>query len=251
MRNVTAALAVALFHAAAISVLLSTRELLLRTTSPPRPELVTYWIRLPEALPRPLDEQAPLQRGLPMLSIFGRTEDFSAPMISVPQGALPLTVLPSLVLPQNSTALNSIGEYFACSFVTYDRMTDTERQRCAMALLAVGPDTPIVSDYVDSVGTPFQLFGARGMVIVAGATRPYLDFLATAAGCDWAMGVCRPILPPTFGIDPDDQTRGSIFAQFDLGRGFSLYAGAQGYMQNFLGGARPMVTTGVRVTYRW
>lgn len=130
-------------------------------------------------------------------------------------------------------------------------MTNAERQRCAIALSNIRPDTSIQSDHADSVGTPFTLFGARGRLMITAAKKPYLDWLAQA-GCEWVVGVCQPITTPAFGIDPDDQSRGSLLAEFYLGGSFTLYAGAQEYMEIvFPLGPRPIITTGIRVTYRW
>lgn len=197
---------------------------------------------------------APLpSAGLPMSPLFGETGEFGPSGLPVPAPAPPaFSALPALSLPsQNSTALLYLGDYLACTFIDYDKQTDAERQRCAISLANLGDVTPLPSEYAETPGTPFRLFGARGTLLITAATEPGLSLMDVSRGCVWRLDVCQPLIPPASGIDPDDKTRGSLLAVFDLGGGFMLYAGAQGFMQNYLGGARVAYTSGVRVTYRW
>jgi hypothetical protein len=106
-------------------------------------------------------------------------------------------------------------------------------------------------DYVDGKSMPFSLFGAHGtFAITPPAMRPF-DLLASSIGCTWQGGLCRQPIPDKFGLDPDDPKRLTAAAHFDLGQGWSLDAGAQGWMENYLGGARMILTSGVVLTYRW
>jgi hypothetical protein len=57
--------------------------------------------------------------------------------------------------------------------------------------------------------------------------------------------------PDKFGLDPDDQKRLTAAAHFDLAKGWSLDAGFQGYMENYLDSVRLVLTSGVVLTYRW
>lgn len=239
-------------HAAAISALLSFHEFFFE--SPTRQiHTVTYWISLP-AIPEKPATAAPLPSpGLPMSPLLGETGEFGPSGLPAPASAPPaFSALPALSLPSpNSTALLYLGDYLACSFIDYDKQTDAERQRCTISLANLGDVTPLPSEYAETPGTPFRLFGARGMLLITPATEPGLSLMDVSRGCVWQLRVCQPLLPPDSGIDPDDKTRGSLLAVFDLGHGFTLYAGMQGYMQNFLGGAQFGYTSGIRVAYRW
>lgn len=188
-----------------------------------------------------------------MSPLFGETAEFGPSGLPVPASAPPaFSALPALSLPsQNSTALLYLGDYLACTFIDYDKQTDAERQRCTISLANLGDVTPLPSEYAETPGTPFRLFGARGTVMITPATEPGWNLMDASRGCVWLLGVCQVPIPPDFGIDPEDHRRGSLLAEFDLGRGFTLYAGAQGFMQNYLGGARVAYTSGIRVTYRW
>ena len=188
-----------------------------------------------------------------MSPLLGEPGEFGPSGLPVPASVPPaFSALPALSLPSpNSTALLYLGDYLACSFIDYDKRTDAERQRCTISLANLGDVTSLPGEYAETPGTPFRLFGARGTLMITPATRSGFDLIDASRGCVWRFGLCRPPIPTNFGIDPDDPARGSLLAVFDLGSGFTFYAGAQGYMQNFLGSARLGYTSGVRVAYRW
>lgn len=253
MRNVTVAIAVILLHAVAIRALLDARETILSLVTP-RTEPVTHWILLPPLRPVtvPLPRPPVPSTGLPMASLFGGGENARAPATGGVSLA-PLIALPSPInLPALANApMSFLGDYFACNFEDYDKATEEERRRCGLILSNMGDVTPLVSGYSDYEGTSFSLFGAKGTVLISAATRPAFSLMDDNAGCEWMGFLCQPALPHNFALDLQDDRRGTIAAKFELASGLSLYIGAQDYMANYLGGARPVLSTGAAFVYRW
>jgi len=252
VRNVTVAIAVVLLHAAAIRVLLDARETILSLVTP-RSEPVTHWILLPPLQPVNVPQSGPPvpSAGLPMTPLFGGA---NAPAITARTVPLaPLIALPSQInLPAGPKApALSLGNYLACKFENYDKAPDEEKRRCGLVLSNLGDVTPLVSGYTDYEGTPFSLFGARGTLLMSAATRPAFSLAEANAGCEWVGFLCQTPAAPNFGLDMADQRRSTVAARFELAKGLTLYVGAQDYMANYIGGARPVVTAGVALAYRW
>jgi hypothetical protein len=151
----------------------------------------------------------------------------------------------------DANVTSALAGDLACSFADLDQLTEAQRQRCVLRLSNLGDITALPGAYIDRTDTPFSLFGAHGTFAITPPAQQPFDLLASSMGCTWEQGLCRRPEPKKFGLDPDDQTRMSAVAHFDLGHGFSLDAGAQGYMENYLGGARPILTAGIALTYRW
>lgn len=158
----------------------------------------------------------------------------------------PLTVFAA----PNAPILGTIGDYFACDFANFDRLDDEQRKRCALNLSHLDAVAPLPFTYRDSKSTPFSLFGAHGTFAITPPTELPFDLMSSAIGCSWEVGLCRR-QPDKFGLDVDDKKRLTAAAHFDLGKGWSLDAGAQGYMSRYLGGARFILTGGATVSYRW
>lgn len=253
VRNVTVAIAVVLLHAAAIRALLEAREVILSLVTP-RPEPVTNWILLPPLQPVTIPQSGPPvpAAGLPMTPLFGGAA--SAPALAAQTVPLaPLIALPSQInLPAQSNApALFLGNYLACKFEDYDKATDEEKRRCGLILSNLGDVTPLVSGYSNYEGTPFNLFGARGTLLVSAATRPAFNLIDENTGCEWVGLLCQPPILPNFGLDLDDERRSTVVARFELAKGLTLFIGAQDYMASYIGGARPVVTGGVALVYRW
>jgi len=251
MRNVTVAVAVILLHAVAIRALLDARETLLSLVTP-RPEPVTNWILLPPLQPVNVPQSGPPapSAGSSMAPLFDRTQNaLAAGTIQL----APLIALPSQInLPALANAPTAfLGDYLACKFEDYDKATEEQKRRCGLILLNLGDVAPLVSGYTDYEGTPFSLFGAKGTILVNAATRPAFSLMDENAGCEWIGFLCQPVLPQNFALDLQDEHRGTVAAKFELASGLSLYIGAQDYMTNYLGGARPVLTTGMALVYRW
>lgn len=253
VRNVTVAIAVILLHAAAIRALLDARETILSLVTP-QTERVTNWILLPPLQPLtvPLPQPPVPSTGLPMASLFGEGENAPAAVT----GSVPLAPLIAPTSPINLPALANapmsfLGDYFACNFEDYDKATEEERRRCGLMLSNLGDVAPLVSGYTDYEGTPFSLFGAKGTILVTAATRPAFSLMDDNSGCEWMGFLCQPTLPHNFALDLQDERRGTVAAKFALASGLSLYIGAQDYIANYLGGARPVLTTGMVFVYRW
>jgi hypothetical protein len=179
-------------------------------------------------------------------------------LLSQPATTLPLLIRPALTLPSltlqtnlDARVLSTIGEYFSCNFVNYDNVPNAMRERCALKLSNLGDIAPLLSAYTDSKVTPFKILGAKGtFAITPPAQRPF-DLLQASIGCAWEQGLCRLPQPDKFGFDPDDQKRLTAAANFQIAKGLTLDVGGQGYMQNYLGGARLIYAAGVVLTYRW
>ncbi len=255
LRKIAAALAVLLLHVAAIRMLLGVRDLFERLIAE-RPQTVTTLIFLPpESLPVSLSKSAPPAPAA-ALSISPLVRD--GPSFAVPsQTMTTLTpIVPALTLPElpanpDARVFVNLGDYFACNFANYDRLTDAERERCALRLSNLGHVAALPGAYVDSKATPFTLFGAEGTFAFTPPAQRSFDLLQSSIGCAWEQGLCRMWQFDKFGLDPDDQKRATAAAHFELAKGWSLDAGAQAWMENYLGGARLALTAGVVLTYRW
>ena len=176
-----------------------------------------------------------------------------ASLVPLPPLQPPMIALPPLapLASRDSHVFALLGDYFACDFVNYDKLDDEQRQRCALRFSHLGEIALLPPDYVDGKSTPFSLFGAHGtFAITPPAQRPF-DLLASSVGCAWEGMMCRVHQPAKFGLDPDDQKRLTAAAHFELAKGWSLDAGAQAWMQNYLGGPRMALSGGVALTYRW
>jgi hypothetical protein len=257
--NLTAALAVVLLHAVAILAMLSVRTVLNQLVERPQNTVTTWIILPPEPLQVSLPKRVPSPTtagGLPMAPLVSKDGNLgflSQSVTTLPLLFRPTLTLPSLTPPTNLDArvFSTIGEYFSCNFVNYDKVPDAVRERCALRLSNLGDIVLLPSTYSDSKVTPFNILGAQGtFAITPPAQRPF-DLLQASIGCAWEQGLCRRPQPDKFGFDPDDQKRLTAAAHFQLAKGLTLDVGGQGYMQSYLGGARPIFAVGVALTYRW
>jgi len=259
LRNIAAALAVALLHVAAIRVLLIVRSLLVPSAGE-EPAPAMTWVYLPAepGLATASNPAASASTGDFVMSPLITGETGIGGAVAVPISLLPPPSPPAVALPPlaplakpDAHALAAIGNYLACDFANYDKFDDEQRNRCALNLSHLGSVLPLPPDYVDGKSTPFSLFGAEGTFAITPPAQSPFDLLASSTGCAWEGGLCRMRQLDKFGLDPDDQKRLTAAAHFDLGKGFSLDAGAQGFMQNDLLGAHFVLTSGVVLTYRW
>jgi hypothetical protein len=165
----------------------------------------------------------------------------------------PVVALPPLapLADPNAHTFAVLGDYFACDFANFDKLDDEQRARCSLKLSHLREIAPLSSTYQDYKSTPFSFFGAHGKFAITPPAQSPFDLLASSIGCTWEGMLCWRPQPDKFGLDPDDQKRLTAAAHFDLGKGWSLDAGAQGWMQSYLGGARMILTSGVVLTYRW
>jgi hypothetical protein len=252
LRNIVVAIGVIALHVVVIRALLDVRsafESLVKKRNP----TVTTWIVLPPLQPANAPQAVPVNSavGLPMALISGAAGNAGPPSVNL--GPL-VPPLPSLVLPPaylDRRILGAVGEYFSCSFVDYDKATEEEKQRCALRLSNLGSIPALTSNYADYVGTPFRLFGAKGTFSITPATLPAFNLHDAIIGCEWVLGVCTTPIRPMFGLDLEDRRRSTVAVRFELARWLSLDIGGQGYMENYLGGARPVVTVGFVLAYRW
>jgi hypothetical protein len=255
LRRLAAAFAVLVLHVLAIRALLDMRALFYRPAEAQEPS-VTTWVLLPsEPAQRP--EVAPSRpvAGLPMERLI---DESANPAARARPALRPLPLVPPLALPSlapqtvlDARVSSALAADFACSFDNYDRLSDDERARCALRLSNLGDLEVLPGAYVDRKDSPFTLFGAHGAFRLAPPAQSTTDPLVLATGCTWEQGLCRLPYPAKFGLDPDDPSRFTAAATFELAKGLSLDVGGQGYMQNYLGGARLIYAAGVVLTYRW
>ena len=255
LRNAAAAVAVVLLHVLAISILLATH-----VTFIPRPQnAVTTWILLApvptqDSLERKQPALEPLSLHLPPVVGTGVASGPSIASLPPPSPPVSLFIAPPATLgPKNpdSRVLSGIGDYLYCDLPNYDELPEAQRERCALKLSNLGEIRPFADAYVDNKVKPFSLFGARGSFAITPPTQRTYDLLQSSIGCFWEGGLCRPLQPDKFGLDPDDPKRLTAAAHFELTKGLSLDVGGQAYMQNYLGGARLAYAAGVVLTYRW
>jgi hypothetical protein len=255
LRKAIAASAVVLLHVVAIRALLDVRALLDHLAEK-REKAITWIILPPDGAPAnsvARGQSPPSSPGLPMAPLVDKAANPTGLLALGQNLALTPFTLPSFPAPENLDARvsSALTADFACNFVDYDRLTDAEKSHCALRLSNLGDIEVLPQAYADLKGTPFTLFGTHGTFSLTPPTQRPFDLLALSAGCSWEQGLCRRPEPPKFGLDPDDQTRLSAAAHFELAKGLSLDVGAQGYMENYLGGARPILTVGVVLAYRW
>ena len=258
LRRVAAALAVVLLHVLVIRALLGVRALF-EQRADERQNTVTTWIILPpESVPASLPKLVPSPApaaALPMARLIDETASSVAPPrpVILRRLTLPTITLPPLTQPAGLDArvFSALGAHFSCNFVNYDTVPDAEKARCALHLSKLGEVPAQSFAYIDSQETPFTIFGARGIFRLTPPAQSAFEALETATGCKWDQGLCRLPGPAKFGLDPDDPTRSTAAAKFELAKGLTLDVGAQGYMQNYLGGARLIYAAGVVPTYRW
>jgi hypothetical protein len=257
LRKIAAALAVALVHLAAIRGLLAVRALFERASAP-QTAIATWIILPPEPASAKRPDSAPprIAAGLPMEPLSGKDAAAMIPTLRITTLTPlipPLVVLPPLATEPNNDALvfSALAADLSCTFANYDSLSDAERARCALRLSGLGDVAALPDAFIDSKVTPFSLFGAHGTFAFTPPAERSFDLLQASMGCEWEQGLCRPPEPEKFGFDPEDTKRGSAVAHFELAKGWALDAGAQGYMQNYLGGARLIYTAGVSLTYRW
>jgi len=245
-RKIAAALAVVLLHVVVIRVLLSVRTLF---DFEQRGNTVTTWIILPPIQSTRIP-QPPPSVGLPMVPLTGESSNFGPEAITP---FIPLSLTqpsPNALTYPDTHVLGSLAEYFSCTLINYDKISDSERERCALRLSNLGDVTRLTGDYADYVGTPFKLFGAEATFLFTPATEPAFNLFDAMAGCSERI-LCRSPIPPEFGLDPDDKRRTTAVVKFQLAKELTLQIGAQTYMEPYLGGARMVYTSGVVVTYRW
>jgi hypothetical protein len=187
-----------------------------------------------------------------MARLMDETASFVVP--SLPSRlTLPTVTLPTLSPPTNLDArvFSALRADFSCNFASYDALPNAEKARCALHLSKLGDVPPQAFAYTDSGEAPFTIFGARGTFRLTPYPQGAFDALEAAVGCKREQGLCRLPEPAKFGLDPDDAARFTAAAKFELAKGLSLDIGAQGYTQNYLGGARLIYAAGVVLTYRW
>lgn len=259
LRRVAAALAVVLLHVVAIRALLDIRALFDQRADE-RQDTVTTWIVLPPesvsaSLPKTGSSPAPAV-ALPMPRLMDETASLVAPPPPVflpPRLSLPTPALPPLAPSTSLDArvFSALREDFACNFANYDTLKDAERARCALHLSKLGDVPAQALAYTDHQEIPFTIFGARGAFRLTPSGKSAFDPLEAAVGCKLEQGLCRPPQPAKFGLDPDDTSRFTAAAKFELAKGLSLDVGGQAYAQNYLGGVRLIYAAGVVLTYRW
>ena len=257
LRNVAAALAVVLLHLVAIRALLGVRALFDRFVQSDQQSAMTWIILPPESTGSNLPKPAP-DRHTASLSLAPLAEKnlnpglLSQPVMTPLKLIPPVLSLPSISLTNSDDRVfAALGEYFACNFPDYDKTTEAKRERCGLQLSHLGDVNAFAGTYFDSKVTPFKLFGANGTFAFTPPAQRAYDLVQASVGCAWNHGLCQFWQPAKFGLDPDDQTRGTAAAHFVLAQGLTLDAGAQSYMQNYLGGGRLVLTGGVVLTYRW
>lgn len=257
LRRVAAALAVVLLHVFAIRALLEVRALLDKRDDE-RQNAVMTWIILPpesvSAIPKPM-HSAPAA-GLPMARLMDQDASLvllSRPVILPPRLALPPLAPPPLTPPASLDArvFSALRENFDCNVTSYDALPDAEKARCALHLSKLGNLPAQAFAYTDRQEMPFTIFGARGAFRLTPSGQSAFDPLEAAVGCKREQGLCRPPEPAKFGLDPDDTSRFTAAAKFELAKGLSLDVGGQAYAQNYLGGARLIYAVGIVLTYRW
>ena len=257
MRKVATAFVVALIHVAAIWALLIARSLLIPSTSK-EPAPVTAWLYLP-AEPAPARPPASTPRAAGNFVMTPLVDENAASGGLASLSPLPPLQPPMIALPplaplasRDSHVFALLGDYFACDFANYDKLDDEQRQRCALRFSHLGEIALLPPDYVDGKSTPFSLFGAQGTFAITPPLQTSFDLVDASAGCITRdHGLCGSWRPEKLGFDPSDPRRGSANAHFELAKGLSLDAGAQAWMQNYLGGGRLAVAAGIAISYRW
>jgi hypothetical protein len=247
---------VLLLHAGAIGILLFAGRVFFAPAAK-NPRAITWILLPPEAapvdVPKAMSPIPPIASR--MAPLFENTSPIASPqpVITPLQLVPPTFTLPPLQAPASpeKPVFFILGDYFSCNFVRYDEVPEADRGRCALRLSKLGDVTALSLGYTDNKETPFSIFGWNGRFALTAPNQRSFDIVEAATGCRWEQGVCRPPEPPKFGFDPDDPTRGTAMAKFELAKGLSLNVGAQGYMENYLGGARLIYVAGVVLTYRW
>jgi hypothetical protein len=255
LRKAAIAVAVVLVHVLAVRGLLELRDILTRSADqPPAPAMT--WILLQPSASTPKARNDASVAPMPMQAFpsQGVPELGSSSTVTVLQ-----PIIPALTMPLAGTAINpdarvftALGNYFACSVLDDAKRTNDERERCFSQLSGLRDIVPFQGAYAESKTTPFKLFGANGTFAFTPPSVASFDLVDASTGCTTRdHGLCGSWQPEKLGFDPGDPRRGSAVAHFELAKGLSIDAGAQAWMQNYLGGGRLALAAGVAISYRW
>jgi hypothetical protein len=255
LRKAAIAFAVVVAHVFALRALLEVRDILSRwTEQSPAPAMT--WILLQPSADTPKASSDGSVAGMPMQALprQGVPELGSSSTVTVLQ-----PIIPALTMPLAGTATNpdarvftALGNYFACRLLDDAKRTHDERERCFSQLSGLRDIVPFQGAYAESKTTPFKLFGANGTFAFTPPLQPSFDLVDASAGCTTRdHGLCGSWQPEKLGFDPSDPRRGSAVAHFELAKGLSIDAGAQAWMQNYLGGGRLALAAGVAISYHW